>query len=92
MTKRDLVVRIAKDTGLTQQNVYAIIQRSLEIITETLENEENIEFRNFGVFKVAVRKARIGINPNHPDQKINIPAKKVVVFKQGKNMKHLIQG
>ena len=91
MTKRDLVVRIANETGLTQQNVYSIIQKTLDIITESLKEGETIEFRNFGVFKVVQRKARRGINPNHPDHKINIPAKKVVIFKQGKKMKGLVK-
>ncbi len=90
MTKRDLVVRIAKETGLTQQDVYTIIQKSLEIIIETLAGGNTVEFRNFGVFKVVTRNARQAINPNHPEQKIQVPAKRVVTFKQGKQMKKMI--
>ncbi|MEW6536859.1 MAG: HU family DNA-binding protein [Candidatus Auribacterota bacterium] len=90
MTKRDLVVRISKETGLTQQAVFAIIQKTLDIIIETLQNGESVEFRNFGVFKVAVRNERQGINPNHPEEKIMIPSKKVVTFKQGKKMKEFV--
>ena len=64
MTKRDLVVRIADETGLIQQDVYAVIQKTLDYIVEDLAKGENVEFRNFGVFEVRERKQRIGRNPN----------------------------
>lgn len=66
MTKRDLVVRIASETGMVQQDVYAVIQKTLDYIVESLEQGENVEFRNFGVFEVRTRKQRIGRNPGSP--------------------------
>ena len=92
MTKRDLVVRIADETGLIQQDVYAVIQKTLDYIVETLAKGENVEFRNFGVFEVRERKQRIGRNPNKPTQVVTIPARKVVKFKPGKVMKKIITG
>ena len=91
MTKRDLVVRIADETGLVQQDVYSVIQKSLDYIMENLAKGENVEFRNFGVFEVQERKARIGRNPNKPSQVVTIPPRKVVKFKAGKVMKQLIK-
>lgn len=92
MTKRDLVVRISKETGITQEDVYAVIQKTLDYITEGLTKGEHIEFRDFGVFEVSVRKARIGRNPNKPDQVVNIPERRVVKFKPGKKMKEQVLG
>jgi len=92
MTKRDLVVRIADETGLIQQDVYAVIQKTLDYIVESLEKGENVEFRNFGVFEVRERKQRIGRNPNRPEQVVTIPARRVVKFKPGKIMKKIITG
>jgi nucleoid DNA-binding protein len=92
MTKRDLVVRISEETGLVQQDVYAVIQKTLDYITESLSKGENVEFRNFGVFEVQERKARVGRNPNRPEQVVTIPPRKVVKFKAGKVMKQLITG
>lgn len=92
MTKRDLVVRISDETGLVQQDVYAVIQKTLDYITESLAKGENVEFRNFGVFEVQERKARVGRNPNRPEQVVTIPPRKVVKFKAGKVMKQLITG
>ena len=92
MTKRDLVMRIADETGLIQQDVYAVIQKSLDYIVESLENNDTVEFRNFGVFEVRERKKRIGRNPNKPENVVTIPARKVVKFKPGKIMRERITG
>jgi nucleoid DNA-binding protein len=91
-TKRELVVRIATETGLIQQDVYDVIQKTLDYITESLANGEDVEFRNFGVFEVAERKQRIGRNPNKPEQTVTIPTRKVVKFKPGKIMKQQVTG
>lgn len=92
MTKRDLVVRIGDETGLIQQDVYAVIQKTLDYIIEALQKGDTVEFRNFGVFEVKTRKQRIGRNPNKPEQVVTIPTRKVVKFKPGKIMKKLITG
>ena len=92
MTKRDLVVRISNETGLIQQDVYAVIQKTLDYIIEGLANDESVEFRNFGVFEIRERKQRIGRNPNRPAQVVTIPPRKVVKFKPGKVMKELVTG
>lgn len=90
MTKRDLVIRIAEETGLVQQDVYAVIQKSLDYITDSLAKGETVEFRNFGVFEVRERKPRIGRNPNRPNEVVTIPSRKVVKFKPGKVMKERV--
>ncbi len=92
MTKRDLVMRIADETGMIQQDVYAVIQKSLDYIVEALEQGDTVEFRNFGVFEVRARKKRIGRNPNKPENVVTIPERKVVKFKPGKIMRERITG
>ena len=90
MTKRDLVMRIAKETGLIQQDVFAVLQKTLDHIVESLAKGESVEFRNFGVFEVRIRKSRIGRNPNQPTHVVTIPTRKVVKFKMGRIMKALV--
>ena len=46
-----------------------------------------MELRNFGVFEVKTRKARVGRNPNSPDTDVPIPKRSVVKFKPGKEMR-----
>ena len=92
MTKRDLIVRIADETGLIQQDVQAVLQKSLDYIIDALAEDESVEFRNFGVFEIRTRKERIGRNPNRPDHVVTIPERKVVKFKPGKIMRKRITG
>ncbi len=87
LTKRDLVVRISNETGMVQQDVLNVVQRTLDHLTETLAKGEAVELRNFGVFEVKLRKARVGRNPNRPERDVPIPARAVVKFKAGKEMK-----
>lgn len=92
MTKRDLVMRISDETGLIQEDVKTVLQKSLDYIVEALEKNESVEFRNFGVFEVRERKERVGRNPNQPEHVVSIPARRVVKFKPGKVMKQRITG
>ena len=46
-----------------------------------------MELRNFGVFDVVTRKARVGRNPKMPEVTVQIPAKAKVRFRAGKEMK-----
>ncbi|HWX22231.1 MAG TPA: HU family DNA-binding protein [Candidatus Binatia bacterium] len=87
LTKRDLVVRISEETELNQQHVLAVIQKTLDHIAEALAKGEKVELRNFGVFEVKVRRARIGRNPNAPSTDVPIPERSVVKFKPGKEMR-----
>jgi nucleoid DNA-binding protein len=92
MTKRDLVIRIANETGMIQQDVMHVLQKSLDYITESLARGESVEFRNFGVFEVRARKQRIGRNPGRPSQVVTIPRRNVVKFKPGKIMRQMVTG
>lgn len=73
LTKRDLVTRISDETGLVQQQVLDVVQKTLDYIAESLAKGDKVELRNFGVFEVKVRKARIGRNPNAPETDVPIP-------------------
>jgi nucleoid DNA-binding protein len=87
LTKRDLVIRISNETGLIQQQVLDVLQKTLDSIAEALAKGDKVELRNFGVFEVKVRKARIGRNPNAPETDVPIPERSVVKFKPGKEMR-----
>lgn len=90
VTKRDLVIKVAKKTDLKQTDVMDVLQWTLDIITEELAAGHNVEFRNFGVFEVLRRKSRIGRNPNAPENEVTIPERSVVKFKPGKEMKEQV--
>ena len=90
MTKRDLVVRISEETGLVQQDVLNVVQKTLDYISDAVTKGQKVELRNFGVFEVKVRKARVGRNPNAPEADVPIPPRAVVKFKPGKEMREAV--
>ena len=90
VTKRDLVVKISNETGLTQQEVFDVIQKTLDSITDALANGDSVVMRNFGAFSVKQTKAKIGRNPKNPGKDVPIPARAVVKFKPGKEMKEQV--
>jgi len=86
LTKRDLVIRISEETGLIQTQVFDVVQKTINHITEALAKGGKVELRNFGVFEVKIRKARVGRNPKKPEMDVPIPARALVKFKAGKDM------
>ena len=80
-------MRISAETGMVQQQVLEVVQRTLNSIAEGLAKGQKVELRNFGVFDVKIRKARIGRNPNAPETDVPIPERSVVKFKPGKEMR-----
>jgi nucleoid DNA-binding protein len=87
LTKHDLVIRISEETGIIQTQVFDVVQKTLDYIAEALAKGGKVELRNFGVFQVKIRKARVGRNPKKPATDVPIPARAMVKFKAGKEMK-----
>jgi nucleoid DNA-binding protein len=87
MTKRDLVIKIARGSKLTQVEVFDVIQKTLDGITGELAAGRGVEFRNFGIFKIVDREPRVGRNPQKPEETVPIPERVVVKFTPGKVLK-----
>lgn len=85
MTKKEIVKTISDETGLNQQQIKQVVQKTFDSIVQTLVEEGRIELRNFGVFQVRPRAARKARNPRTGRQ-VEVPEKFVVSFKPGKVM------
>jgi nucleoid DNA-binding protein len=90
MTKKDIVLKIANETKMKQQDIKKVVQKALDAIIDSLVNGQTVELRNFGIFKVKSRRGRTGRNPR-TGQVVPVPPKKVVVFKPGLEMKKLVK-
>jgi len=90
MTKKEIAIKIADETGIKQIIVKEVMQKALDRIIDILAEGETIELRNFGVFKVKSRRARTGRNPR-TGEAVPVPPKKVVVFKPGLVMKQKVK-
>ncbi len=86
ITKKDIVSRITETTKEKQSSVKAIVQCILDEIIAELAKNNRLEFRDFGVFEVRERAARMAQNPKTME-KVQVPAKKKVRFKMGRIMR-----
>jgi nucleoid DNA-binding protein len=89
VTKKEIVKTISEETGVNQQVIKSIVQRTFDSIVTTLVEEGRIELRNFGVFQVKPRAARKARNPRTGRQ-VEVPEKFVVTFKPGKIMEQKV--
>jgi len=88
-TKREIAERVAQQIGLAQVTVKQIVQMLFDEIVNELAAGNRLEFRDFGVFEVVVRKPRTGRNPK-TGEKVAVPPKRVVTFKMGKVMREKV--
>src|SRR4249920_1920370 len=91
LTKRDIVVAISNQTGMVQHDVFEVVQRTLDHITNSLANNVAVELRNFGVFQPRLTKPRVGRNPNEPGSSFLNPPPATVKFKAGKIMRQRVE-
>ncbi|MCK5123365.1 MAG: HU family DNA-binding protein [Candidatus Pacebacteria bacterium] len=91
MTKDEIVDAVVAKTDFSKKDTEATINAVLETITKTLVEDGKVAFTGFGTFSVNKRAARTGVNPQHPEQKIQIPAMNVPKFKAGKSLKDAVR-
>jgi integration host factor subunit beta len=89
ITKKDLIDRIADETGQKRNEVRETVQRFLDEVIVELGKGNRLEFRDFGVFEIRERKPRVAQNPKTLER-VEVPAKKVVKFKVGRRMERSI--
>lgn len=90
MTRKDLAAKIAEKKGLRQSDVKVVVDEILKEMSQSLARGEKVELRDFGIFKVKERKSRLGRNPK-TGEAVPVPARKVVHFKVGKELKELVK-
>ncbi|MDR1481426.1 MAG: HU family DNA-binding protein [Synergistaceae bacterium] len=91
MTKAELANEVAAAVeGLTKKKAAEVVDAVFNAIQAGLSKEEKIQAVGFGTFEVQHRSARKGRNPQNPTEEIDIPAKKVPVFRAGKALKDAV--
>lgn len=89
MTKGELIDIVAKDTGVSEENVRAVIESTLANIKNTVASGGSVFMRGFGSFNPKDRKAKTArdIGKGTP---ILIPAKTVPIFKPANEFKNQV--
>ncbi|ADQ14964.1 HU family DNA-binding protein [Halanaerobium hydrogeniformans] len=97
MTKNELIDAVAENTGITKKDTGEVINNMIDTIMNHLRAEakkpeddrDNVQLIGFGTFEVRDRSARKGRNPQ-TNEEIQIPARKVPVFRSGKSFKETV--
>ena len=89
LTKAALVEQVAHVAGLTKKRAAIIVDTVFGNIAAALRQEEKVELRSFGSFRLRRREPRRGRNPRTGDR-VDVPPKSVPYFKPGKELKELI--
>lgn len=90
MTKKDIVRTIAEQIDLPQLQTRKLVQRTFEALIEALVRDGRVELRNFGVFQIKQREARLARNPK-TGEPVTVRARNVVTFKPGKEMEERVR-
>ncbi|MBQ3609468.1 MAG: integration host factor subunit beta [Bacteroidaceae bacterium] len=83
MTKAEIVTEIARKTGIERKDVLSTIEAFMEVVKESLTNEENVYLRGFGSFIVKKRAQKTARNISK-NTTIIIPEHNIPAFKPAK--------
>ena len=92
MTKQEFVDKVADKTSMSRREAGQAVDAVLETIEEALKARDQVNFTGFGKFATSERKARMGVNPRNPGQKVHIPAATVPKFTAGSALKAAVRG
>ena len=87
MTKSSIIDEIAQNNpNIPKKNIDFIVNQVFTSIKDALVEEDKVEIRGFGSFKVRVKAAKKGRNPK-TGETVEVPEKKIPYFKPGKEIK-----
>ncbi|MFA5188539.1 MAG: HU family DNA-binding protein [Patescibacteria group bacterium] len=92
MNKAALIEALASKTNLTKKQAEEVLESMLALITDSLKRKEEVVLTGFGTFSAKIRHARKGVNPQKPNEKIDIPEVVIPKFKSGKALKDALKG
>ena len=87
--RQELSKRIAKQAKLSQKQASEVLEATLDVIREALQDGEEVRLVGFGSFKVRQSAARRGVNPRNREE-IEVPAKERVRFFPGKELSEAV--
>ncbi len=86
VTRADLAEAVHEEVGLTRQDCAGLVERTLDLVAEALEQNETVKLSGFGVFQVRAKRARVGRNPK-TGEPAPIDPRRVISFRASQVMK-----
>lgn len=91
MNKAELAQTIANKVGVSKKEANDMVVSFVDIVTSTLQSGGEVNIAGFGAFSARIRAGRVGVNPQNPKEKIQIPSVVVPKFKAGKGLKDALK-
>lgn len=92
MNKAELAARLADRLSVSKKQGEDFVAAFEDIVTAALAGGQEVTIAGFGTFSARVRAGRLGVNPQKPTEKIQIPSVTVPKFKAGKALKDSLKG
>ena len=89
MNKAELVEALATATSQTKADAERSLDAFIDIVSTNIKKGDGVKLVGFGTFTTSDRKARVGRNPQTGEE-IKIPARKIPVFRPGKELKESV--
>lgn len=91
MNKAELSDKLAEKVGLTKKQMEETLDAFESVVIDTLKTGGEVTLTGFGTFSARTRGARMGVNPQNPSERIEIPEVVVPKFKAGKALKDALK-
>ena len=91
MKKAQLIEATAIKAGVSKKETENVLEALQNLIIERLKEGKETTLTGFGTFSAKERHARMGVNPQNPKERIEIPRVVVPKFKSGKTLKDALK-
>lgn len=91
ISKFDLIPEVALRASVTENEALKVMDAFIHRLYELLRQGDTVNLAGFGQFSVSHREARLGVNPQKPEQKIMIQDLITPKFKAGVQFKRAIR-
>ena len=89
VTRADLTDALHEAVGLTRQDCAHLVERTLDLVVEAMEDGQTVKLSGFGVFQVRSKRERMGRNPKTGEPAAIAP-RRVIGFRASQILKSRI--
>ena len=86
MNNKEFITKLAKRCGISPADTVTNVETFVDVITERLKDNDQLNISGFGVLEVKMRKEMLSVNPK-PGQRFLVPPKVVPAFRPSNKLK-----
>jgi DNA-binding protein HU-beta len=91
INKIELAEKIANEADMNKKDAKEFLDTFVDVVIDELKEGNSVSVTGFGKFSAKERAGRMGVNPQDPDEKIEIPEVTVPKFKAGLTLKRALK-